>query len=152
MPCRVFFLMFIQDLHSDSHAFCSLNCLKPYFSQIFNNHAREIWWCGSRELRAGNVAKGSLEHIKEQPSNMSCKTYVAFPSLRKIHDNENCRVAERTFLDKGLNFNLTSVCVGMGLAYCFMLILLVARAFRRPEGDSLKKKKTPLVIVTKENI
>lgn len=149
MPCgSLFFKMFIQDLHSDSHVFCTLNCLKPYFSQIFNNHAREIRWCGgSRELRAGKLKKGSLEHIKEQQS----KTYVAFPSLRKIHDNENCRVAERTFLDKGLNFNLTSVCVGMGLAYCFMLILLVARAFRRPEGDSLKekKKKTTLIIVTK---
>lgn len=68
-------------------------------------------------------------------------TYVAFPSLRKIHDKENCSVADTTFLDKGLNFNLTSVCVGMGLAYCFMLMLLVASAFLRPEGDSWKQKK-----------
>lgn len=64
------------------------------------------------------------------------KTYVAFPSLRKIQDKENCSVADTIFFDKGLNFNLTSVCVGMGLAYCFMLMLLVARAFLRPEGDS----------------
>lgn len=68
-------------------------------------------------------------------------TYVAFPSLRKIQDKENCSVADTTFLDKGLNFNLTSVCVGMGLAYCFMLMLLVASAFLRPEGDSWKQEK-----------
>lgn len=66
---------------------------------------------------------------------------MAFPSLRKIQDKENCNVADTTFLDKGLNFNLTSVCVGMGLAYCFMLMLLVASAFLRPEGDSWKQTK-----------
>lgn len=37
------------------------------------------------------------------------ETYVAFPSRRKIQDNENWRVADTTFLDNGLNFNLTSV-------------------------------------------
>lgn len=53
-----------------------------------------------------------------------------------MQERENWSVAETTFLDSGLNLSLTSVCVGMGLAYCFMLMLLVAKAFRRPEGDS----------------
>lgn len=61
---------------------------------------------------------------------------MAFPSRRKMQERENCSVADTTFLDSGLNLSLTSVCVGMGLAYCFMLMLLVAKAFRRPEGDS----------------
>lgn len=64
------------------------------------------------------------------------KTYVAFPSRRKMQERENCSVADTTFFDRGLNLSLTSVCVGIGLAYCFMLILLVARAFLRPDGDS----------------
>lgn len=63
-------------------------------------------------------------------------TYVAFPSRRKMQERENCRVADTTFLDRGLNLSLTSVCVGIGLAYCFMFILLVAKAFLRPDGDS----------------
>lgn len=61
---------------------------------------------------------------------------MAFPSRRKMQERENWSVADTTFLDSGLNLSLTSVCVGMGLAYCFMLMLLVARAFLRPEGDS----------------
>lgn len=61
---------------------------------------------------------------------------MAFPSRRKMQERENWSVADTTFLDSGLNLSLTSVCVGMGLAYCFMLMLLVAKAFRRPEGDS----------------
>lgn len=63
-------------------------------------------------------------------------THVALPSRRKMQESENCRVAETTFLERGLNLSLTSVCVGMGLAYCFMLMLLVAKAFLRPDGDS----------------
>lgn len=63
-------------------------------------------------------------------------SYVALPSRRKMQDRENCSVAETTFLDSGLNLSLTSVCVGMALAYCFMLMQLVASAFRRPDGDS----------------
>lgn len=81
---------------------------------------------------------------KKTKQKQQTTTYVAFPSLRKIQDKENCSVADTTFLDKGLNFNLTSVCVGMGLAYCFMLMLLVARAFLRPEGDSWKQKKNKM--------
>lgn len=53
-----------------------------------------------------------------------------------MQERENCSVADTTFLDSGLNFSLTSVCVGIGLAYCFMFILLVAKAFLRPDGDS----------------
>lgn len=64
------------------------------------------------------------------------KTYVAFPSRRKMQERENCSVADTTFFDRGLNLSLTSVCVGIGLAYCFMFILLVAKAFLRPDGDS----------------
>lgn len=63
-------------------------------------------------------------------------SYVALPSLRKMQDRENCSVAETTFLDSGLNLSLTSVCVGIALAYCFILMQLVANAFRRPDGDS----------------
>lgn len=66
------------------------------------------------------------------------KTYVAFPSRRKMQERENCSVADTTFFDRGLNLSLTSVCVGMGLAYCFMFILLVAKAFLRPDGDSCR--------------
>lgn len=66
-----------------------------------------------------------------------------------MQERENCSVADTTFLDRGLNFSLTSVCVGIGLAYCFMFILLVAKAFLRPDGDScgqteFKKKKKKL--------
>lgn len=68
------------------------------------------------------------------------KTYVAFPSRRKMQERENCSVADTTFFDKGLNLSLTSVCVGIGLAYCFMFILLVAKAFLRPDGDSWRGK------------
>lgn len=78
---------------------------------------------------------------RDEGSHLMIETYVAFPSRRKIQDNENWRVADTTFLDNGLNFNLTSVWVGIGLAYCFILMLLVARAFLRPEGDSCKRKK-----------
>lgn len=55
-----------------------------------------------------------------------------------MQERENCSVAETTFFDRGLNLSLTSVCVGIGLAYCFMFILLVAKAFLRPEGDSCR--------------
>lgn len=57
-----------------------------------------------------------------------------------MQERENWRVADTTFLDRGLNFSLTSVCVGMGLAYCFMLILLVAKAFLLPDGDSCREE------------
>lgn len=53
-----------------------------------------------------------------------------------MQERENCSVADTTFFDRGLNLSLTSVCVGIGLAYCFMFILLVAKAFLRPDGDS----------------
>lgn len=69
------------------------------------------------------------------------RTYVALPSRRKMQDRENCSVADTTFFDKGLNLSLTSVCVGMGLAYCFMFMLLVAKAFLRPDGDSYRCRK-----------
>lgn len=57
-----------------------------------------------------------------------------------MQERENCSVADTTFFDNGLNLSLTSVWVGIGLAYCFMFILLVANAFRRPEGDSCRKR------------
>lgn len=70
------------------------------------------------------------------------QTYVAFPSRRKMQERENCSVADTTFFDRGLNLSLTSVCVGIGLAYCFMFILLVAKAFLRPDGDSWRGKES----------
>lgn len=73
--------------------------------------------------------------------NEKTKTYVAFPSRRKMQERENCRVADTTFFDRGLNLSLTSVCVGMGLAYCFMFILLVAKAFLLPDGDSWRRER-----------
>lgn len=137
-------------------------CLKDRKLKI-NAAAIIFWWITNRQAQTESVCQLTLEAgvLSREYRSVYCKTfahpqvkmwwnmkprtarhtYVAFPSRRKMQERENCSVADTTFFDRGLNLSLTSVWVGMGLAYCFMLMLLVAKAFRRPDGDSCGRRR-----------